>query len=316
MKTSQFLCLSFGGLCILAFAGASLYYNAAKDETIACLSAKLLEMESRVTALETLPSRVMALETLPARVDAAEAQEPRLRALEGVPSRLAALETLSPRVQATEKFAERIAVLENRARTHAEQLDKLTATSPAFAPHANVQLRQAANRLVQYGIIQRDKPCAFLDNLARLENGDLTIREYPFIAAMLSCGSPEKAVPASCVQAFLEAGADPSAADENGETPLMHAVWQQDPAVVHLLLEKGANVNACDGDGNTALMTAVEDAECPDMVRILLAAGADPSAKNAEGYTALDLCTDEEMKATLQKTDQPENTETPGETAE
>lgn len=300
MKTSQFLSLSLGGLCVLAFAAVSLYYNAKKDETIAVLSGKLLEMESRVTALEVLPSHVMALETLPARLDAVESMSPRVAALEGIPPRIAALETLPPRMLAAEKLAERVAALETLNRAHGEQLDKLTSVSPAFAPHADIRLRQAANRLVQYGIVRgKGADSDFMDNLARLENGDGNIKEYPFIVSMLSYGTPGKAVPASCVRAFLEAGADPNAADEDGATALMHAVWQQDPEVVRLLISVGADVNAADKDGNTALMAAVEDGNCLGIVKELLAAGADAGAKNADGDTALDLCADEKAAGLL-----------------
>lgn len=300
MKTSQFLCLSSGGLCVLAFAAGSLYYGAKKDETIAALSAKLLEMESRVTSLEVLPSHVMALETLPARLEVVEAMSPRVAALEGMSPRIAALETLPPRMLAAEKLAERVAALETLNRTHEEQLDKLTSVSPAFAPHADIRLRQAANRLVQYGIVGgKGAHCDFMDNLARLENGDVNIKEYPFIVSMLSCGNPGKAVPASCVRAFLEAGADPNAVDEDGATALMHAVWQQDPEVVRLLISVGADVNAADKDGNTALMAAVEDGNSLGIVKDLLAAGADAGAKNADGDTALDLCADEKAACLL-----------------
>ncbi len=300
MKTSQFLSLSLGGLGVLAFAAGSLYYSAKKDETIAALSVKLLEMESRVTSLEALPSHVMALETLPARLDVVEAMSPQVAALEGVPSRLAALETLPPRMLAAEKLAERVAALETLSRTHGEQLDKLTSVSPAFAPHADVRLRQVANRLVQYGIVGgKGSNCDFMDNLARLENGDQNIKEYPFIVSMLSCGNPGRAVPVSCVRAFLEAGADPNAADEDGATALMYAVWQQDPEVVRLLISVGADVNAADKDGNTALMAAVQDGNCLGIVKDLLAAGADAGAKNADGDTALDLCADEKAAGLL-----------------
>lgn len=300
MKTSQFLCLSFGGLCVLACAAGSLYYNAKKDETLAAVSAKLLEMESRVTALEALPSRVMALETLPARLDVVETLSPRVDALQAVLPRVAALESLPPRMLLAEKLAERVAALETLNRTQGEQLDKLASVSPAFAPHANTRLRQVANKLVQYGIMGgKGANSDFMDHLARLENGDLGITEYPFIVSMLSCGNPGKAVPASCVRAFLDAGADPNAADEDGATALMHAVWQQDPEVVRLLISAGVNVNAADKDGSTALMAAVEDGGSIEIVRDLLAAGANVHAKNAEGETALDLCAGEESSDLL-----------------
>lgn len=54
------------------------------------------------------------------------------------------------------------------------------------------------------------------------------------------------------VQTLLQAGADPNLADEEGCTPLMHAVMAQHAGVVKLLLEYGADPSAQDRSGRDA----------------------------------------------------------------
>lgn len=77
--------------------------------------------------------------------------------------------------------------------------------------------------------------------------------------------------------------------DEDGRTPLMHAVLADDadPAVVALLLDRGTDVNAADaGQRWTALHFAARDGN-EQLVRLLLAAGADVDAVDVFGNTPL-----------------------------
>ena len=75
---------------------------------------------------------------------------------------------------------------------------------------------------------------------------------------------------------LLAAGADPSAADLDGVTPLMWAV--RDEAKVRLLLERGADVNAVSEAGITALIAAAGQADGAAVVRRLIAGGAQATA--------------------------------------
>ena len=97
----------------------------------------------------------------------------------------------------------------------------------------------------------------------------------------------------------LMAGADVNARDEQGETPLMWAVYSADPELVGTLIKAGADVNAQDNESRTALMLAAEpsrftstayeinDADCIEIVEILLKAGADADVEDVIGLNFL-----------------------------
>jgi uncharacterized protein len=79
-----------------------------------------------------------------------------------------------------------------------------------------------------------------------------------------------------------------NARDQDGRTPLMHAVLavDADPRIVELLIERGADVNAADSHGWTALHFAAQDHDVP-VARALLAAGADADPVEVTGTTPL-----------------------------
>ena len=88
----------------------------------------------------------------------------------------------------------------------------------------------------------------------------------------------------------LAAGADPSASDDVGFTPLHIAVQQRHLAVIETLLQAGANPNAPDAHGNGPLWMAVMNARGDNrIVELLLRAGADPLHKNAHGRSPHDM---------------------------
>lgn len=88
------------------------------------------------------------------------------------------------------------------------------------------------------------------------------------------------------VKALLERGADVNARDEEGETPLMIAIFLQDAWLTKAILNSGANVNLRDKQGASALVFAVDNNDI-DTVRALLNKGADVNAANKSGVTAL-----------------------------
>lgn len=95
--------------------------------------------------------------------------------------------------------------------------------------------------------------------------------------------------------ALLAAGADLSARDAKGDTPLLAALARtrrlerEDPGLakaVRVLLEAGADPDARDRRGRTALHVAARRGG-PEMVAVLLDAGADVNAKDGRGRTPL-----------------------------
>jgi ankyrin repeat protein len=88
------------------------------------------------------------------------------------------------------------------------------------------------------------------------------------------------------VKLLLRSGADPNSAAYAGFTVLMHAAHQCYPKFVVLLLHYGADVNAVARNGNTALTVAVS-AGAYSTVVMLLAHGAAVNAVKLNGHSAL-----------------------------
>lgn len=145
----------------------------------------------------------------------------------------------------------------------------------------------------------------------------------------------------SAIRSIVAAGEDMNATDEDGRTPLMHAILAEDAdtKTVGLLVELGADVNVHDGGqnwtslhfaardqqadivlaliesganvepidcfGNTPLWRCVMECQVdPAVVKILLEHGADPTRKNHHGASPLDIAVntgDEELKTLLTK---------------
>ena len=91
------------------------------------------------------------------------------------------------------------------------------------------------------------------------------------------------------VQKLIEYGADISAEDLEGCTPLYFAsegVYPKDRTVLRLLLEHGADVNARTKDGETPLHIASMFGSL-EVARVLLEHGADVNARKEDGRTPL-----------------------------
>jgi ankyrin repeat protein len=74
--------------------------------------------------------------------------------------------------------------------------------------------------------------------------------------------------------------------DMKGFTPLILAVYNEQPAIVDFLLEKGAQIDVADTAGNTALM-GVCFKGYKEIATKLINAGADVNQRNVNGATAL-----------------------------
>ena len=91
------------------------------------------------------------------------------------------------------------------------------------------------------------------------------------------------------VRHCLDAGADPNARGQYGETPLHRIAWASydNAEAVRLLISRGADVNARSHGGTTPLHLAASWPDNFAIVVALLDAGADPNAMNNNGHTPL-----------------------------
>ncbi len=92
----------------------------------------------------------------------------------------------------------------------------------------------------------------------------------------------------SAIRLFHEAGMDPNAVDEAGNTALMRAAAGGRLELVEKFLDAGADPRATNRAGRTPLMFAAESGRT-DVVRAVLGRGADLAATDEEGWTALKL---------------------------
>lgn len=81
------------------------------------------------------------------------------------------------------------------------------------------------------------------------------------------------------VQRLLDTDSNLNLKDQNGYTPLMHAVKQQNPQMVKILTDYGAKVNISDNLQDTPLVWA-SSINNTEIVKILLEHGADPDNGN------------------------------------
>ena len=86
--------------------------------------------------------------------------------------------------------------------------------------------------------------------------------------------------------AALDAGADVSATEVDGSSPLLWAVHHEHADLAERLLADGADPNQGNAYGATPMMEAATVGNA-DLIAMLLAAGADVESPNPEGQTAL-----------------------------
>ena len=95
-----------------------------------------------------------------------------------------------------------------------------------------------------------------------------------------------KAVDVAAVRAALARGADVTASEPDGTTPLHRAVHADDATIVGMLLDAGAHAQAANRYGVRPIVLACTNGNAA-IAELLLDAGADPDTTWTEGETAL-----------------------------
>ena len=123
--------------------------------------------------------------------------------------------------------------------------------------------------------------------------GTPTGTDPPNCAGWVTGEGDEAFQTAAWVAGCLEAGADPNARDEDGNTPLYRFGDNHGDVgrVASLLLAAGADPNVRNNQGRTPLhdVLSEHDSHFFEVVIALLEAGADPNARDQYGDTALHL---------------------------
>ncbi len=90
------------------------------------------------------------------------------------------------------------------------------------------------------------------------------------------------------VKRVLESGVDVNSVDEDGNTVLHYAAYNDETEIAELLLSKGANVNAVNREKETPLHMASDEGD-KEIVKLLLGAGANVNAVEIDGKTPLHM---------------------------
>jgi ankyrin repeat protein len=129
-----------------------------------------------------------------------------------------------------------------------------------------------------------------LKALEKLTPADLNLRDQDGRTPLMHAVLTENADPI-LVRLLVQHGADVNTADFDQKwTPLHFAARDHKEEIVRILLEAGANVDAIDSFGNTPLWRAVMTASSNlAAIRALIKHGADPYKNNNHGVASIDI---------------------------
>ena len=139
-----------------------------------------------------------------------------------------------------------------------------------------------------------------LVDLLLAHGADINERDRYGITALLATAFTKDR--AAVIGGLLDRGADPNISeDDDGTTPLMGVMGNQDVPTLRLLLQHGANLEAQDHDGRTAMIRAamIRATEQVEQIRELIRQKANINVVDHKGETALTYAGDRGGKETV-----------------
>lgn len=170
-------------------------------------------------------------------------------------------------------------------RRHKPKTDKASRLDPIEQKRLDEGLREAARLSVRKPLTagQRSEKIKEIKRLLKA-GADPNPNSFNGRTALMWTACDNDTVKASAL--MLEHGADVDARDDQGQTALYYAIWQNSIENAKLLLEHGADANAQDSSKQSLIVAAISYSN-EDMVKLLLDNGANVDIRNERGRKVL-----------------------------
>ena len=149
---------------------------------------------------------------------------------------------------------------------------------------ANINIEDAYNQTPLFEAIKQNNTEVI--DLLLASGADIEHKNREGRTALMVCAFDKNRIDA--MKKILLCGVNVNATDNLGKTAFMHAINNNNGAMMDILLKQGAHINTVDVFGNTPLMICAKRGN-REGTRVLVAMGADVFKKNKNGQTAYSI---------------------------